>query len=99
MPLPSARARMVVLAGARHVRGRVGVPNRFSRRTAEPTFSMVPLSVSWAASGLPAIERPLGDKEADWVLYTQAEIGGPARSDAPRRLSTDFTRSSPTFDI
>eukprot|EP00966_Prymnesium_polylepis_P054446 1258584-Prymnesium_polylepis.1 len=54
MPLPSARARMVVLAGARHVRGRVGVPNRFSRRTAEPTFSMVSLQ--------PSLTRPAARK-------------------------------------
>lgn len=78
--------RMVVLVGASHVRGRVGVPDRFTRRSGLPTFSMVPMSVPWAAAGIPAIERPLPASEADWVLYTQPEIraaGGPATATRP----------------
>uniref|UniRef100_A0A7S2DUA0 Haem-binding uptake Tiki superfamily ChaN domain-containing protein n=1 Tax=Haptolina brevifila TaxID=156173 RepID=A0A7S2DUA0_9EUKA len=68
--------RMVVLVGAGHVQGRVGIPDRVTRRTGLSTFSVVPLSVPWAASGLPAIERPLDPSEAEWVLYTQREIRG-----------------------
>ena len=43
---------------------------------------MLPLAVPWAANGLPAIRRPLGPAEADWLLYTQTEI-----SRAPRRVA------------
>ena len=111
----ASNARMVVLAGSRHVRGRVGVPNRFSRRTAEPTFSMIPQTVAWTDTGLPAIERPLSGKEADWVLYTQGQItntasrqGGlynSAAGAAPSgvitspRLSSQLLRSMPLFEI
>ena len=111
----ASNARMVVLAGSRHVRGRVGVPNRFSRRTAEPTFSMIPQTVAWADTGLPAIERPLSGKEADWVLYTQGQItntasrqGGlynSAAGAAPSgvitspRLSSQLLRSMPLFEM
>ena len=75
------------------MRGRVGVPNRVSRRTAQPTFSMLPQSVPWAANGLPDIERPLDRSESDWVLYTQGEVvpevrmtafGPPVRLEPPR---------------
>lgn len=66
--------RMVVLVGTDHVRGRVGVPDRVTRRTGQPTFTMVPMSVPWAESGFPAIERPLSDAEGEWVLYTQPLI-------------------------
>ena len=68
------RGRMVVLAGTSHVRGRVGVPDRYSRRSGRRTFSIVPYAVPWAANGLPAIDAPLGPSEAEWILYTQGEI-------------------------
>ena len=35
---------------------------------------MLPLAVPWAANGLPAIRRPLGPAEADWLLYTQVRL-------------------------
>ena len=60
--------RMVVLAGTGHVRGRVGMPDRFTRRTGLGTFTVVPLEAdeSW-----PAVPRPLPARaEGDWVLYT-----------------------------
>ena len=66
--------RMVVLAGTDHVRGHVGVPDRVTRRTGEPTFTIVPLTVPWAASGLPAIERPLSAAEGEWLFYSQERI-------------------------
>ena len=77
---PQSNGRMVVLVGSSHVRGRVGIPDRVTRRTGVSTFSVVPLSVPWAAPsaetprGAPAIDRPLDASEADWVLYTQGEI-------------------------
>jgi hypothetical protein len=81
---PDPGWRMVVLVGTDHVRGRVGVPDRVTRRTGASTFTMVPLSVPWAESGLPAIERPLGANEGEWLLYTQPLIDDPtgARPDA-----------------
>ena len=60
--------RMVVLAGTGHVRGRVGMPDRFTRRTGLSTFTVVPLESdeSW-----PAVPQPLPTRaEGDWVLYT-----------------------------
>ena len=49
---------------------------------------MLPLAVPWAANGLPAIRRPLGPAEADWLLYTQTEI-----SRAPRRVAQHAQRA------
>lgn len=80
--------RMVVLVGSDHVRGRVGVPDRVTRRTGQPTFTVIPQSVPWAQTGLPAIEKPLGSSEGDWVLYTQEEIDDElARPLRARRVS------------
>ena len=79
----STPGRMVVLAGAGHVGGRNGIPERFTRRSGEPTFTMVPCCVPWTDSGLPAIEAPFDRREADWILYTQQEIE-PQGSGAPR---------------
>ena len=59
---------MVVLVGTGHVRGRVGMPDRFTRRTGLSTFTVVPLESdeSW-----PAVPQPLPTRaEGDWVLYT-----------------------------
>ncbi|KAL1496286.1 hypothetical protein AB1Y20_016249 [Prymnesium parvum] len=103
-PARTGSCRMVALMETRHVRGRVGVPNRLTRRIGEPTFSMIPQSVAWATTGLPAIERPLDGKEADWVLYTQSEIHlakgarSPPVPDTPR-LSYDFQRSAKPIQI
>ena len=77
--------RMVVLVGTDHVRGRVGVPDRVTRRTGLSTFTMVPLSVPWADSGQPAIDRPLGDSEGEWLLYTQPRIDEQTRRAAAGR--------------
>lgn len=82
-------ARLVVLAAASRVQARDGVPDRVSRRTGGRTFTMLPLAVPWAANGLPAIRRPLGPAEADWLLYTQTEI-----SRAPRRVAGAFGSSA-----
>lgn len=77
--------RLVVLAATSRVQARDGVPDRVSRRIGAPTFTMLPLAVPWSANGLPAIRRPLGPAEADWLLYTQTEI-----SRAPRRVAGAF---------
>lgn len=76
-------ARLVVLVAASRVQGRDGVPDRVSRRTGERTFPVLPLAVPWAENGLPAIRRPLGPDEADWLVYTQAEISR-TRQQKPR---------------
>jgi hypothetical protein len=62
---------MVVLAGAGHVRGHVGVPDRVTRRTDLATFSMVPIPVPWTPSGEPVIQEALGPSEGEWLLCTQ----------------------------
>ena len=82
--------RMVVLAGSTHVRGRVGLPDRYTRRTKLPTFTMVPMSVPWSS----VTNRPLGlaktepASEADWVLYTR-----PDKGQAIRELSRKTERT------
>jgi hypothetical protein len=68
--------RMVVLVGASHVRGRVGLPDRYARRAHVPTFTLVPLSVPWppvggSSSRPPRGADPLPTSEADWVVYTR----------------------------
>mmetsp|Transcript_14672 Transcript_14672/g.19563 ORF Transcript_14672/g.19563 Transcript_14672/m.19563 type:complete len:105 (-) Transcript_14672:332-646(-) len=69
--------RMVVLVGSSHIRGRVGIPDRFTRRTRLPAFSIVPVSVSWEeafgtdpSSPRPVRELQLPVSEADWIFYT-----------------------------
>ena len=56
-----------------------------TRRTGLSTFTMVPLSVPWADSGQPAIDRPLGDSEGEWLLYTQPRIDEQTRRAAAGR--------------
>ena len=63
--------RMVVLVGSAHVRGRVGIPDRFAKRSKLATFTMVP--ARWEAAGRPAAEERLPPSEADWVLYTRPQ--------------------------
>ena len=69
--------RMVVLVGTDHVRGRVGVPDRVTRRTGLSTFTMVPLSCRgpiaasppstgrWATRRRVAALRAATDRRAD----------------------------------
>lgn len=74
--LSEAPERMVVLAGTTHVQGHVGIPDRVTRRTRQPTFSMVPILVpSWTPLGEPVIREALGAAEAEWLLYTQPAEG------------------------
>lgn len=72
--------RMVVLAGSGHIRGRVGMPDRFTRRSKLPTFTMVPVSVPKVRAAV--AEKPLLKGEADWVLF-----GRPAAAYAEADLS------------
>lgn len=82
-----AMKRMVVLVGSSHVRGRVGLPDRYTRRAKLPTFTMVSLSVPWnSVANKPILaDAPLEASEADWVLYTKA-------SPPPERLSSVSAR-------
>lgn len=66
---------LVVIAGVGHVTGRVGLPDRITRRANEDTFVIVPQPVDWiAASGLPDVAQPLTAEECDWAWYTQKEL-------------------------
>ena len=77
------RHRLLVLAGASHVEGRDGIPDRISKRLATPDaagaaraderapFVVLPESVEWSPDGLPDVEQPLGRDTADWIWYTQ----------------------------
>ena len=66
---------LVVIAGVGHVAGRVGLPDRITRRVNEDTFVIVPQPVDWiAASGLPDVAQPLTADECDWAWYTQKEL-------------------------
>ena len=79
--------RMVVLVGSSHVRGRVGIPDRFAKRTSLPTFTMVP--EAWTGGARPSgSERP-GPSEADWVLYTRPQPKEGLSLVSARRLSRD----------
>ena len=62
---------MVVLVGSSHVRGRVGIPDRFTQRANLTSFTMVP--APWTAVGKPVGEARLGASEADWVLYARPQ--------------------------
>jgi uncharacterized iron-regulated protein len=74
--LTSAPARMVVLAGTNHVQGHVGIPDRVTRRTKLPTFSMVPIShETWTPLGEPVIQEALDASEAEWLVYTRPADG------------------------
>lgn len=67
---------MVVLAGSNHIEERNGLPDRLARRTGAQSFTVLPQSVPWErGSYLPAIERPLDHTSADWIWYTQLEVG------------------------
>jgi uncharacterized iron-regulated protein len=67
---------LVVIAGVGHVAGRVGIPDRISRRLNNaPTFVIVPQPVDWiASSGLPDVTLPLNVDDCDWAWYTEREL-------------------------
>jgi uncharacterized iron-regulated protein len=66
---------LVVIAGVGHVAGRVGIPDRISRRTKAETFVIVPQPVDWiASSGLPDVNLPLTADDCDWAWYTEREL-------------------------
>jgi len=74
----TGKERMVVLVGANHVRGRVGIPDRFSRQTGLSDFVMVAEEAAWGTDTwdgdkLPDIGRPDLKAEADWVLFTKPQ--------------------------
>ena len=59
---------------------------------------LLPLAVPWGTNGMPAITQPLGASEADWLLYTQAEISHEPRRVTPfgPRVLLESPRISPT---
>ena len=61
------------------MQARDGIPDRVERRTGLKPFTVVPVSVGWTPEGLPDIEHPPGVAFADWVYFTQLEIGPPQR--------------------
>ena len=66
---------LVVIAGVGHVAGRVGIPDRISRRVKAEPFVIVPLAVDWiASSGLPDVTLPLSLDDCDWAWYTEREL-------------------------
>jgi hypothetical protein len=70
---------LVVIAGLGHVQGRVGIPDRISKRVqGKPPFVIVPQEVDWLDNGLPDVERPLSYQDCDWAWYTERAI--PPRS-------------------
>jgi len=65
---------LTVLAGAAHIEGRTGIPDRITKRTGIKSFTVLPQSVNWTVDLLPAIDQPKGRDTADWLWYTQREI-------------------------
>jgi uncharacterized iron-regulated protein len=66
---------LVVIAGVGHVAGRVGIPDRISRRVKSDPFVIVPQQVDWiASSGLPDVTLPLSIEDCDWAWYTEREL-------------------------
>ena len=82
----SGRERMVVMAGSSHIRGRVGIPERFTRRTNLSTFTVLPISVPWPELGRPAKLERLPSTEADWIVYTKPQRPEGLSMLASRRL-------------
>lgn len=79
---------MVLLAGNGHVQGRDGIPDRFERRSGLKPFTVVPVNVDWTPEGLPDIDSPPGKSFADWVYFTQYEIGPPQRGAGSAQAQT-----------
>jgi len=64
---------LMVIAGAGHVLGRTGIPDRIKRRIGgQAPFVILPQQVQWSsATGLPEISLPLDTSDADWCWYTE----------------------------
>lgn len=63
---------LLVIAGAGHVLGRTGIPNRIKGRLGKDPFVILPQQVGWSVvSGLPNIMQPLTSDDADWAWYTE----------------------------
>lgn len=66
---------LVVIAGAGHVFGRVGIPDRIAKRIHQSPFVIVPEEVNWSeVTGLPDVERPPSVGDCDWAWYTEQEF-------------------------
>jgi hypothetical protein len=63
-------SKLCVIAGVGHVKGRLGIPNRITKRTGTIPFVIVPEQVDWLPdTGLPDIIAPLSENECDWAWY------------------------------
>ena len=66
---------LVIIAGAGHVFGRVGIPDRIDKRIHQRPFVIVSEEVNWSeVTGLPDVERPPTSSECDWAWYTEREF-------------------------
>lgn len=59
----TGKERMVVLVGSSHVQGRVGIPDRYKRRSGIDSLTILPVDISYSS------EDAVPPSEADWILY------------------------------
>lgn len=74
------RGHLCIFAGNGHVEGRVGIPDRLTRRSGRPTFTVVPYTVPFQSDGWPDIPHPGNRDVGDWLWYLPVGSGG-AESD------------------
>eukprot|EP01041_Mallomonas_annulata_P009966 gene9966-20727_t len=68
---------LCIIAGATHIYGRNGIPNRIEKRTQKEAFVIAPQQVNWYKdSGLPGVVAPPTPADCDWAWFTQKEIVG-----------------------
>jgi uncharacterized iron-regulated protein len=66
---------LCVFAGNGHVEGRVGLPDRLTRRSGRPTFTVVPYTVPFQQDGWPDIAHPGNRDAGDWLWYLPSATG------------------------
>ncbi|KAK4533290.1 hypothetical protein CCYA_CCYA16G4172 [Cyanidiococcus yangmingshanensis] len=66
---------LCVFAGNGHVEGRVGLPDRLTRRSGRPTFTVVPYTVPFQQDGWPDIPHPGNRDAGDWLWYLPSTLG------------------------
>ena len=78
-------AKLIILAGSSHIRGRNGIPDRivhrlkqdYSRDLPFPPFTIVAQGVRWTSAGTPqTLEKPTVE-DSDWIWYTQIDSKPP----------------------
>lgn len=73
LQLADPNARVCCVAGTFHAE-RTGIPDRITRRTSEPTFSIVSRSVPFDTYNMPIIDHPEKSEIADWLWYIPRAI-------------------------